>query len=91
MPSSSIKSSLYSLNTLSGVASERCPSPRLCARDHTLKVAAVASRWQRVGDLFGSGFELHNTIFKLIISTVTVTIELIPTQLNNEFKKSFFN
>jgi len=26
-----IKSSLYSLNALSGVTSERCPSPRLCA------------------------------------------------------------
>jgi len=40
-------------NTLSGVTSERCPSPRLCARAHTSKVAAVASRWQRVGDLIG--------------------------------------
>jgi len=54
-----IKSSLYSFNTLSGVMSERCPSPRLCARENTSKVAAVASRWQRVGDLIGSGFESH--------------------------------
>jgi len=30
-----IKSSLYSLNTLSGVTSERCPSPRLCAKNRT--------------------------------------------------------
>jgi len=48
---------LYSLNTLSGVTSERCPSLQLCARDHTSKVAAAASRWQRVGDLIGSWFE----------------------------------
>jgi len=26
---------------------------------HTIKVATVASRWQRVGDLIGSGFEPH--------------------------------
>jgi len=51
-----IKSSLYSLNTLSGVTSERCPSQRLCAKAHTI---TVASRWQRVGDLIGSGFEPH--------------------------------
>jgi len=31
-----IKSSWYSLNTLSGVTSERCPSPRLCAKAHTI-------------------------------------------------------
>jgi len=29
--------SLSSLNTLSGVTSERCPSPRLCAKAHTIK------------------------------------------------------
>jgi len=39
-----IKSLLYSLNTLSGVTSERCPSPRLCAKARTIKVATVASR-----------------------------------------------
>jgi len=50
-------SSLYSLSIFSGVTSERCPSPRLCARDPTSKVAAVASRWQREGDLIGSRFE----------------------------------
>jgi len=49
--SNQIKSSLNSLNTLSGVTSERCPSPRLCAKAHTIKVATVASRWQRVGRL----------------------------------------
>jgi len=54
-----IKSSLYLLNTLSGVMSERCPSPRLCAKAHTIKVATVASRWQ--GDLIGSGFESHTS------------------------------
>jgi len=48
------KSSLYSLNTLSCVTSERCPSPLLCAKAHTIKVATVASRWQRMGDLIGS-------------------------------------
>jgi len=26
-----------------------------------IKVAAVASRWQRVGDLIGSGYELHTS------------------------------
>jgi len=52
---------LYSLNTFSGVTSERCPSPRLSTRDHTLKVAAVASRWQRVGDLISSGFVYFQT------------------------------
>jgi len=30
-----IKTSLYSLNTPSGVTSERCPIPRLRARAHT--------------------------------------------------------
>jgi len=54
-----IKSSFYSLNTLSGVMSEQCPSPRLCARVHTIKVATVASRWQRVEDLICLGFEAH--------------------------------
>jgi len=53
------KFSLYSLNTLSGVTSEQCPSPRLCARDHTSNVAAVANRWQRVRDLIGSRFKPH--------------------------------
>jgi len=38
-----IKSLLYLLNTLSGVTSERCPSMRLCAKAHTIKVAMVAS------------------------------------------------
>jgi len=28
---------------------------------HTSKVAAVASRWQRVGDLIGSEFEPHTS------------------------------
>jgi len=50
-----IKSSLYLLNTLSGVTSERCPSPQLCAKAHTIKVPTVASHWQRMGDLIGSG------------------------------------
>jgi len=54
-----IKSSLYSFNTLLGVMSERCPSPRLCAKAYTIKVATVVSCWQRVGDLIGSGFEPH--------------------------------
>jgi len=56
-----IKSSLYSINTLSGVTSERCPSPQLCAKAHTIKVATVASRWQRVGDLIDSGCEPHTS------------------------------
>jgi len=50
-----IKSSLYSLNTLSGVTSEWCPSPLLCTKVHTIKIAMVASRWQCMGDLIGSG------------------------------------
>jgi len=56
-----IKSLLYSLNTLSGVARERYPSPRLCAKAHTIKVATVANRWQRVGDLIGSEFKPHTS------------------------------
>jgi len=36
--------------------SERCPTPPLAPGPH-IKVAAVASRWQRVGDLIGTGFE----------------------------------
>jgi len=36
---------LYSLNTLSGVTSERCPSPRLCAKAHTSRL----QRWRVVG------------------------------------------
>jgi len=56
-----IKSLLYSLNTLSGVTIEWCPSPRLCAKAHTIKVATVTSRWQRMGDLIGSGFEPHSS------------------------------
>jgi len=54
-----IKSSLYSLSTLSGVLSEWCPSPQLCAKAHIIKVATLASCWQRMGDLIGSGFKLH--------------------------------
>jgi len=54
-----IKSSLYLLNTLLGVTSEWCLSLRLCAKAHTAKVAAVATRWERVGDLIGSRFEPH--------------------------------
>jgi len=56
-----IKALFYSLNTLSGVTSERCPTPRLCAKAHTIKVAMVASRWQRVGYLIGSRFEPHTS------------------------------
>jgi len=56
-----IKSSLYSLNTLSGVTSERCSSPWLCAKAHTINVATMASHWQRMGDLISSGFEPHTS------------------------------
>jgi len=28
---------------------------------HTIKIATVASRWQRVGDLIGAGFEPHSS------------------------------
>jgi len=34
---------------------------RLCTKAHTIKVATVASRWQRVGDLIGSEFEPHTS------------------------------
>jgi len=44
--------------------SERYPSPRLCARDYTSKVTAVASCWQRVGDLIGSEFEPHTSVLE---------------------------
>jgi len=42
-----IKSLLYSLITLSGFTSERYPSPRLCARDHTSRL----QRWRVVGNV----------------------------------------
>jgi len=74
-----IKSSLYSLYSLSCVTSERCPSPRLCARaGHTLKVAEVASRWQRMGDLIESGFEPHTSRTPLV-----PCYKLISTKHNN--------
>jgi len=65
-----IKSSLFSLNTLSGVTSERCPSPRLCAEGPHIKVATVTSRWQRVGDLIGSRFELHTSRTRSVLPLV---------------------
>jgi len=43
-----IKSSLYSLNTFSGVTSERCPSLRLCARAHTSRL----QRWRVVDNVW---------------------------------------
>jgi len=56
-----IKSSLYSLDILSGVTSERCSSPRIYPTAHTSKVAEVASRWQRVEYLIGWGYEPHTS------------------------------
>jgi len=55
------KSSLCSLNSLSGVTNERC-APRIIVpggQGPYFKVAAVASRWQRVEDLIGSKFQPH--------------------------------
>jgi len=43
-----IKSSLNSLSTLSGVTSERYPTPRLCAKAHTSRM----QRWQVVGNVW---------------------------------------
>jgi len=43
-----IKSLLYLLNTLSGVTSERCLSPRLCAKNHTSRL----QRWRVVGNVW---------------------------------------
>jgi len=43
------KSSLHSLNILPGVTSERCPSLALNQGSY-FEIAAVASRWQRLGD-----------------------------------------
>jgi len=45
---SKIKSLLHSLNTLSGVTSERCPIPRPCARAHTSRL----QRWRVVGNVW---------------------------------------
>jgi len=42
-----IKSSLYLLYTLLGVTSERCPSPRLCAKAHTSRL----QRWWVIGNM----------------------------------------
>jgi len=56
-----IKSSLYSLNTHSGVTSERYPSLRLTPGS-TLQVYSDGELfWQQIGDLIGSGFELHTS------------------------------
>jgi len=44
-----IKSSLYSLDTLSGVTSERCPTPRLCTRTNISRLQqwrVVCSVWE---------------------------------------------
>jgi len=38
---------LYSLNTLSGVTSERCPTPQFCIRAHTSRL----QRWRVVGNV----------------------------------------
>jgi len=54
------KSSLYSLTLLSGT-SDLCPSPWLYTKAHIIKVATVVSRWQRVGDLIGSGLERYSS------------------------------
>jgi len=70
-----IKSLLFSLNTLSGVTSERYPSLRLCAKAHTFKVATVASRWQRVGNLIGSGFEPHTSRIQPVCLIVNLTYQ----------------
>jgi len=43
-----IKSLLYSLNSLSDVTSERCPSPRLCTRSHTSRL----QWWRVVGNMW---------------------------------------
>jgi len=43
-----IKSLLYSLNTLSGVMSKRCPSPQLCARGHTSRL----QQWRVVSNVW---------------------------------------
>jgi len=52
------ESLLYSLNTFSGVTSDRCPSLR---QGPHIKVAVVASRWQCMGDMIGLGFEPHTS------------------------------
>jgi len=45
---SQIKLLLYSLIIFSGVTSERCPSPRLCARAHT----STLQRWRFIGNVW---------------------------------------
>jgi len=37
------------------------PNSTAYARAHTIKIATVADRWQRVGDLIGSGFKPHTS------------------------------
>jgi len=41
---------------------------------HTIKVATVASRWQRVGDLIGSGFERHTPAPEANVSPLLLII-----------------
>jgi len=51
-----LKSKYPAFNTLSGVMSERCPSPQLCSKAHTIKAAtargeslATCGRFDRLG------------------------------------------
>jgi len=54
-----IKSSLYWLNQIFGCHEWTVLISAVLRQGPHIKVAAVASRWQRVGDLIGSEFEPH--------------------------------
>jgi len=52
-----------------------------------IKVATVASRWQRVGDLTGSGFETHTSRTR---SERLTTCAIWPVfRLHNGFEKGW--
>jgi len=54
-----IKSSSYSLKYPFWRHEEAVPISETLRQGPHIKVATVASRWERVGDLIGSGFEPH--------------------------------
>jgi len=60
---------------------------RVCARVHTSKVAVVASRWQRMEDLIGSGYETHTS--RTISERLTAcAIWPVYSNLNKSFEEN---
>jgi len=53
-------------------------------QDPYINVAAVASRWQRVGDLIGSGFESHTSCTRSLNLLIKLTKWWPPNTLMNK-------